>query len=183
MALTPTLPAQRCRAAINARLSNATNGFNSFLVAVLAGTSLAPFAIDFSDDSLNYLHGKYDIGSLFEDAEITLPAIAVYQGPTKSAGPRNGLIGSVFSGFVGFGLDVHLMSTEGQSQTQFDQMVSCCHDAIVNTFNVSGATDYGIRQLVWNNEVPMGQPTRVLDEDTGQYLSTLSFRLNFYAPV
>jgi hypothetical protein len=181
--MTPTIPAQRCVAAINARLANAVNGFNPFLVACIATTQLTPFAVDFSDDSTSFFHGKYKIEDLFDDAEITLPAIAVYQGPSKMASPRDKLIGSVFSGYIGFGLDVFLMSTEGQSQTQFDQMVTCVHDAVMNTFNVIGASDYSTRQLVWDGDISMAQPTRVLDEDTGQYLSTLSFRLTIFAPV
>jgi hypothetical protein len=183
MPLSPTLPAQRCRAAITARLANVTSGFNPFLVACTAGAGLAPFAIDFADDSLNYLHGKYEIERLFDDTEITLPAIAVYQGPVSPATPRDNLVGGVFSGYVAFGLDVHLMSTEGQSQSQFDQMVSCVHDAIMNTFNLQGAPDYASRQLVWNNNISIGQPSRVLDSDTGQYLSTLPFRISFYSPA
>jgi hypothetical protein len=183
MSLTPTIPAQRCRAAITSRLADPVAGFNPFLAACMASATIAPFVIDFSDDSLNYLHGKYDVGKLFEDSEITLPAIAVYQGPTRTAGPRDFLIGSVFSGFIAFGLDVHLMSSEGMSQTQFDLMVSSVHDAVVNTFNVVGAADYGAQQLVWNHDVSMGQPSRLFDEDTGQFLSTLPFRLSLYAPV
>src|ERR1039458_9864847 len=174
MSLSPTLPAQRCRAAVTARLSNATNGFNPFLIACTAGAGLTPFTIDFADDSLTYLHGKYDINQLFEDSEITLPAIAVYQGPVAPASPRDNLVGGVFSGYVAFGLDVHIMSTEGQSQSQFDQMVSCVHDAVVNAFNVVGAADYASRELIWNNNISMGQPSRILDEDTGTYLSTLA---------
>lgn len=183
MSLTPTIPAQRCRAAITARLANAGNGFNAFLVACIGAASLVPFEIDFADDSLNYLHGKYNIDQLFEDTEITLPAIAVYQGPVKQASPQDNLIGGVFSGYIAFGVDVHLMSTEGQSQSAFDAMVSAVHDAMINAFNVIGASDYASRQLVWNGDVSMGQPSRILDPDTGQYLSTLPFRLSFYSPV
>lgn len=183
MSLTPTLPAQRCRTALGNRLANGTNGFNAFLAACVAGAGLEAFSIDFSNDSPNYLHGKYNIEQLFEDTEITLPAIAVYQGASAPAEMKSRLIGSTFSGYVAFGLDLHLMSSEGQSQTLFDQMVSCAHDAVINTLNVAGATEYGAQQLVWNNNISMAQPSRVLDEDTGQYLSTLPFRLSFYAPV
>src|SRR5947209_2035132 len=141
MALTPTNPAQRCRDAITARLAHATTGFNAFLVACIGSAPLAAFAIAFTDDSQNFLQGKYDIARLFDDAEITLPAIAVYQGATKMASVRDSLIGGVFSGYVTFGLDVHLMSSEGQSQSEFDRMVSVVHDAVANTFNVNGATE------------------------------------------
>lgn len=189
MPLTVTVPAQRARAAIAGRLANNTNGFNAVLRACIAAADPAtkdkpaPFAIDFSNDSLNFLHGKYDIVRLFEGDEITLPAIAVYQAPVRAAGPRQSLVGSMFSGNVSFGLDVHICSTEGQSQTVFDRLVSVVHDAIVSTFNQQGATEYGKHQLVWGQEIAMGQPTRILDEGSGQYLSTLPFLLNFYSAV
>ena len=67
MSLTVTVPAQRARAAITARLANNSNGFNSVLRACIAAADPAtkdkpaPFAIDFSNDSLNFLHGKYDV--------------------------------------------------------------------------------------------------------------------------
>jgi hypothetical protein len=190
MSLNPTTPAQRCRAAITSRLSDPISGFNPFLVACIAGTdptmvgsASQPFVIDFSDDSLNYLHGKYNISDLFLDSEITLPAIAVYQGASRPAGVPDQLIGQTFSGFVAFGVEVHMMSVEGGSQTDFDQMVSAVHDAMMNAFNVFGATDYGSRQIVWNNDISMGQPSRLIDKDTGTYLSTLPFRISFYCPV
>jgi hypothetical protein len=182
MPLSPTLPNQRCRAAITARLQNSTNGFNAQLAACFSGAGLTAFTIDFTADSVNYLHGKYNIDQLFEDSEIQLPAISVYQGPAKQASPRDNLVGGVFSGYVAFGLDVHLMSTEGQSQSVFDQQVSAVADAVINSFNMTGVNDYSTRQLVWNGDVSMGQPSRILDPDTGQYLSTLPFRLSFYCP-
>jgi hypothetical protein len=183
MSLTPTLPAQRCRAALISRLSNATSGFNPFIVACTAGAGLTPFTIDFADDSQTFLHGKYNIEALFEDSEIVLPALALYQGPSRTANARDNLIGGVYSGYIGFGLDAHLMSTEGQSQSQFDRMVSCVHDAVINTLNFIGAPDYSAQQLVWNDDVSMGQPSRVLDQDTGQYLSTLPFLFSIFTPV
>jgi hypothetical protein len=189
LSLSVTVPAQRARAAITARLANSSNGFNPVLRACIAAgdpatkDKPAPFAIDFSNDSPNFLHGKYDIIRLFEGSEITLPAIAVYQAPVRGASPRQSLIGSMFSGTVSFGLDVHMCSTEGQSQTVFDRLVSVVHDAVISTFNQQGATEYGKHQLVWGQEIVMEQPTRILDEASGQYLSTLPFLLNFYSAV
>lgn len=183
MQFIPTNPAQRCVAAITGRLSNVTNGFNVFLSLCLGGSNLSPFAIDFSRDSPTFLRGKYDIQELFDSEEINLPAIALCQGPSRMAPVRDRLVGSVFSGSIGFGLDLHLMSTEGQSQTDFDAMVSCCHDAMVNTFNVAGAAEYPTLQLVWDGDISMAQPSRIYDGETATYLSTLPFRLTLYAPV
>ncbi|HEX4138362.1 MAG TPA: hypothetical protein VHY84_27375 [Bryobacteraceae bacterium] len=168
---------------MTARLSNATNGFNAFLPSCIGDAEPHPFEIDFSPDSQSFLSGKYNIVQLFDDSEITLPAIAIYQGSSAPATTRDRLVGNVFSGFINFGLDVHLMSAEGQSQTDFDLMVSAVHDTVINTFNVIGASEYAALQIVWSGDIAMGQPSRVLDEETGQYLSTLPFRLSFYCPV
>jgi len=184
MPLTPTLPAQRCRAAIKARLSNATSGFNPFLAACVAGAAIPAFAIDFTNDSLTFLQGKYSIASIEASAEMDFPLMAVYMGPSKAMLQQgNALVGQVFSGEIDYGLDVFLASADGQTQSQFDLLVSCTHDAVMNTLNdFTGIPDWAGQRVVYNGQAVMGQPTREYDEKQGRYFSQLPFVLRVFSP-
>lgn len=184
MPLTPTLPGQRCRAAIKARLSNATSGFNAFLAACVAGTGIAAFTIDFTDDSLTFLQGKYSIATIEASADLDFPLMSVYMGPSKAMLQQgNALVGQVFSGEIDFGLDVFLASGDGQTQSQFDLLISCTHDAVVNTLNdFTGIPDWGGQRVVYNGQAAMGQPTREYDEGQGRWFSQLPFMVRVFAP-
>lgn len=168
--------ANRVRTAINSRLSNVTNGFNPCFAAAAAAYSTTPFAIDFSQPSKNFFQGYFDIAVLY-GIEGALPAITTYHIDT----PDNpGIQMTRFSGTVGFGVGLHLISLDGDQWNGFEIRKDAAHDAIFQTFNdpVAGPT-YTANLVTWNRRLVMQAERPAYNEEDHVWLQTIRFNLRF----
>ena len=170
--------------AIVSVLADPTNGFNAQLATLWMDQNVPGQAweIDWSDDSANFYRSRLSITDLYQDEQMTLPAVTLWEAGDQNT---NEVVTSTFSGPMAFIVEQHIVVPAG-SIRNFEKVRYAVHDAMFNCFNSTVPQTAFLRaNITYNGRLMMLQPGQIISptdeqgQDMGDLLQSIQFRLDF----
>jgi hypothetical protein len=131
-------PSKAARDLAAARLADETTGFNAKLADVAEAYSMAPFEIDFSEESDNFFVGQVSPEDIADTTEYSPPLIGIYT--ERSFGPPKQK-GRSWSGEVWVRVTVVGEWEQDRANVNFEAWADMVEDAMVSVFDMQKPLD------------------------------------------
>jgi hypothetical protein len=137
------------RDAIKTQLSAAGTGLNDRIAALAASYGVAPYAIDWTANSTNFIFGRVSSAAFEESSVFTYPLLTI---DTVRTQHTNRVKFATFAGPVIATVDVHHSWADESVLADFASLVDLTEDAVIAALNDMNHQSWP-GNLLWNGQV------------------------------